>query len=159
MARNRHQSAVIEYPSELEVRLTRDFDAPMQLVFDAFTKPDLVRQTFAPFGEQMTKCEIDLRVGGNYHYIMVTHDGFECSFPGTFLEIEPPRRIAQTWHFDGWPDVEAIETMSFHEAKGVTTLTYELAFSDKAGRDHMTKFDGHQANFDHLDDLFERLRE
>jgi uncharacterized protein YndB with AHSA1/START domain len=159
MAPNRHQSAIIEFPSELVVHITRQFDAPIQLVFDAFTKPELVRETFAPFGETMTVCDIDLRVGGTYHYVMVTKDGYECSFPGTFLEVDAPNRSVQTWHFDGWPDVEAVETMNFHEVDGVTTLNYELAFADKAGRDHMAKFDGHQANFDNLDDLFLRLRE
>ncbi|MGC2485159.1 MAG: SRPBCC domain-containing protein [Acidimicrobiales bacterium] len=157
MSPNRHHSTVIEFPSELVVRMTREFDAPMQLVFDAFTKPELVRQTFAPFGETMTVCEIDLRVGGTYHFVMVTKDGYECSFPGTFLFVEPPTRSVQTWRFDGWPDVEAVETLNLHETDGVTTLTYELAFADKAGRDHMAKFDGHQANFDNIDDLFQRL--
>jgi uncharacterized protein YndB with AHSA1/START domain len=157
MASARHQSAVIEFPSELVVRMTRQFDAPIQLVFDAFTTPELVRETFAPFGETMTVCEIDLRAGGKYHYVMLTQDGRECSFPGMFLEVDPPTRSVQTWHFDGWPEVEATETMNFEETDGVTTLHYELDFADKAGRDHMTKFDGHQANFDNLDDLFERL--
>ena len=66
MTPHRHGSARIEYPNDLEIVLTREFDAPIQLVFDVLTKPEHVRKTFAPYGEQVTVCSIDLRVGGNY---------------------------------------------------------------------------------------------
>ena len=107
-----------------------------------------MRKTFAPFGEEVTVCSIDLRVGGDYRYVFVTDDGVECSFRGTFLEVEPPTRTVETWLFDGWPDAEAVESMELHETDGVTTLTWRLAFRDQAGRDHMTKYDGIEANFD-----------
>jgi uncharacterized protein YndB with AHSA1/START domain len=152
MKRNRHGSAIIEFPNDLEVVITRDFDAPIELVFDVFTKPEHVRKTFAPFGEEVTKCEIDLRVGGDYHIVMVTKDGIECSFRGAYLEIEPPSRTVSTWHFDGWPDADAVETMDLREANGVTTLTHSLAFLDQVGRDRMTRFDGIEASFDNVED-------
>ena len=88
---------------------------------------------------------------------MVTDDGTECSFRGTFLEVEPPNRTVQTWLFEGWPDAEAVESMDLHETDGVTTLTYRLAFRDQAGRDHMTKYDGLEANFDQVEDLLRSL--
>jgi uncharacterized protein YndB with AHSA1/START domain len=154
---NRHGSAVIEFPNDLEIVITREFDAPIELVFDVFTKPEHVRKTFAPFGEEMTVCSIDLRVGGNYHFVMVTDDGAECSFRGTYLEVEPPTRTVETWVFEGWPDAEAVESMDLHETDGVTKLTYSLAFRDKAGRDHMTKFDGLEANFDNVEDYLRSL--
>src|SRR5437588_3796373 len=69
-----HRSANIEFPNELEILITREFEAPIALVFDVFTKPEHVRNTFAPFGEDMTVCSIDLRVGGSYHFAMVTDD-------------------------------------------------------------------------------------
>jgi uncharacterized protein YndB with AHSA1/START domain len=154
---NRHGSAVIEFPNDLEIVITREFDAPIELVFDVLTKPEHVRKTFAPFGEEVTVCSIDLRVGGNYHVVMVTDDGTECSFRGTYLEVEPPVRTVETWLFEGWPHAEAVETMDLHETDGVTTLTYRLAFRDKAGRDHMTKFDGIEANFDNVEDYVRSL--
>ncbi|HEY7011620.1 MAG TPA: SRPBCC domain-containing protein [Streptosporangiaceae bacterium] len=157
MAPNRHGSAVIEFPSDLEILLTREFDAPIQLVFDVFTKPEHVRKTIAPYGEQVTVCSIDLRVGGDYHFVFVTDDGTECSFRGTYLEVEPPTRTVETWRFDGWPGVEAVESMDLHETDGVTKLTHRLAFRDKAGRDHMTKFDGLVANMDNVDDYLRSL--
>ena len=70
MIHNRHGSAVIEFPNDLEIVITREFDAPMELVFDVFTKPEHVRKTFAPFGEEVTKCEIDLREDGDYHIVL-----------------------------------------------------------------------------------------
>jgi uncharacterized protein YndB with AHSA1/START domain len=154
---NRRGSAVIEFPNDLEIVLTREFDAPIQLVFDVFTKPEHVRRTIAPFGETVTVCSIDLRVGGEYHFVFVTGDGVECSFRGTFLEVEPPTRTVETWLFEGWPDAPAVESMDLHETDGVTKLTHRLAFRDKAGRDHMTKYDGLQANFDHVEDLLRSL--
>jgi uncharacterized protein YndB with AHSA1/START domain len=157
VASDRHNPAVIEFPNDLEIVVRRDFDAPIQLVFDVATKPEHVRRTFAPYGEKVTVCSIDLRVGGDYHFVMVTDDGTECSFRGTFLEIKPPARTVQTWRFDGWPDVEAVESMDLHERDGVTKLTYRLAFRDQAGRDHMTKYDGLLANFDHEEDLLRSL--
>ncbi len=159
MKPKRHGSAVYEFPNDLEILTTRKFDAPLALVFDVFTKPEHVTKTFAPFGETVTVCEIDLRVGGNYHYVFVTKDGIECSFRGTYLEVEPPTRTVQTWVFDGWPDAEAVETMDLHESDGVTTMSYRLAFRDKAGRDHMTKFDGHEASFDNVEDYLRSLLE
>jgi len=154
---NRRGSAIIEFPNELEILLTREFDAPIALVFDVLTKPEHVRKHFAPFGEEVTVCSIDLRVGGDYHIVMVTDDGTECSFRGTYLEVEPPTRTVQTWLFDGWPGVEAVESMDLHETHGVTTLTHRLAFRDKAGRDHMTKYDGLEASFDNVEEYLRSL--
>jgi uncharacterized protein YndB with AHSA1/START domain len=154
---NRHGSAVIEFPNDLEIVVTREFDAPIELVFGVFTKPEHLRKTFAPFGEEVTVCSIDLRVGGNYHFVMVTDDGTECSFRGTFLEVEPPTRTVQTWLFDGWPDAHAVESMNLDETDGVTKLTYRLAFRDQAGRDHMTKFDGLEAHLDNTEDYLRSL--
>lgn len=152
MTPNRHGSTVFEFPDPLTIVATRKFDAPMQLIFDVFTVEEHIRKTFPPFDETMSVCSIDLRVGGDYHYVMVTPDGIECSFRGSFLEVEPPLRTVQTWQFDGWPGVQAVETMALSEADGVTTLTYTLRFPDQAGRDHMTKFDGHEAQFDKIED-------
>jgi uncharacterized protein YndB with AHSA1/START domain len=154
---NRRGKAVIEFPNDLEILITREFDAPLELVFDVMTKPEHVMKTIAPFGEKVTVCSIDLRVGGNYHYVFVTNDGTECSFRGTYSEVEPPTRTVATWLFEGWPDAEAVESMDLHDADGVTTLTWTLAFRNKIGRDHMSKYDGIEANLDNVDDLLTSL--
>ena len=157
MTPKRHGSAHIEFPNDLEIVLTREFDAPIELVFDVLTKPEHVRKTIAPYGEEVKVCSIDLRVGGNYHFVFVTDDGTECSFRGTYLEVEPPTRTVETWLYDGWPDAEAVETVELREADGVTKITHTLAFRDKAGRDHMKKTDGLEANYDNVEDLLRSL--
>ncbi|MGB6453318.1 MAG: SRPBCC domain-containing protein [Streptosporangiaceae bacterium] len=133
MTPSRHGSARIEFPNELEVLITREFDAPIALVFDVLTKPEYVSKWGAYPSDPMTECSIDLRVGGNYHFSFVTEDGTVCSFRGTYLEVEPPVRTMETWLFGGWPDAEAVETWQLHETGGVTTVTMRLAFRDKAG--------------------------
>ena len=153
----RRAPARIEFPNDLEIVLTREFDAPIQLVFDVLTKPEHLRKTFAPYGEEVKTCSIDLRVGGDYHFVFVTDDGREMSFRGTFLEVEPPTRTVETWLFDGWPGVEAVETVDLREADGVTKLTHRLAFRDQAGRNHMTATDGLEANYDNVEDLLRSL--
>ena len=160
MTPNRHGSAVVEYPSELEIVTTREFDAPLELVFDVFTKPEHVRNWFAPFSDEVTVCDIDLRVGGSYHVVFVTPDGTECSFRGTYSEVEPPTRTVATWLFEGWPDAHAVETVELHEADGVTTLTMTMVFSDQAGRAHMGgESGGQQSSFDHMEDYLRSLVE
>ena len=157
MTPSRHGTAVHEYPTDLEIVTTREFDAPIELVFDVLTKPEHVRNWFAPFECEVTECSIDLRVGGDYHIVFVTGDGAECSFRGTYLEIEAPTRIVDTWLFEGWPDAWADETVELREADGVTTLTMSLAFRDQAGRDHMTRSDGQEDSYDKMEDYLRSL--
>jgi uncharacterized protein YndB with AHSA1/START domain len=140
---DRHGSAVIEFPSDLEIVTTREFDAPIELVFDVLTKPEHVRNWFAPFEDKMTVCSIDVRVGGKYHMVFVTDDGTECSFRGTYLEIERPTRI--------------VDTVDLRETGGVTKVKMNLAFRDQAGRDHMTKTDGQEDSWDKMEDYLRSL--
>ncbi len=157
MTPDRHGAGSIEFPSELEILLTREFEAPIELVFEVLTRPEHVREWFAPFDHKMTVCSIDLRVGGNYHMVFVTEDGTECSFRGTYLEVEPPTRTVKTWLFEGWPDAGAVESTDLHETDGVTKLTNKLAFGDKAGRDRMTTFDGMEDSFDNMEEYVRSL--
>ena len=160
MTPNRHGSSVIEFPNELEIVTTRKFDAPIDLVFDVLTKPEHVRNWFAPFTCVVTECSIDLRVGGDYHMVFVTEDGNECSFRGTYLEIEPPTRTVETWWFEGWgPNTDAVETVELHETDGVTTLTLTMAFRNPAGRAHMTTDDGQADSFNKMEDYLRSLLE
>jgi uncharacterized protein YndB with AHSA1/START domain len=152
-----HGSSVTTFPNDLEIVVTREFDAPIDLVFDVLAKPEHLRDTIAPFGDEVTELSVDLRVGGSYRFVFVPDGGPECAFRGTYLEVERPTRIVATWQFEGWPDVEAVETQALHETDGVTTLAWSLAFRDQAGRDHMTKTDGIEANLDHIEDLLRSL--
>src|SRR3984957_5992925 len=89
---NRHGSAHIEFPNELDVLITREFNAPIALVFDEMTKPAHVSKWGAPPPAQAKECPMALRGGGTYPHVFVTDDGTECSFRGTYLEVEPPIR-------------------------------------------------------------------
>ncbi len=157
MTAHRYRKAVIELPNDLELVITREFEAPIALVFDVLTKPEHVSKWFAPFTCEVTECSIDLRVGGDYHIVFVAEDGTECSFRGTYLEVRPPTRTVETWLFEGWPDADAVESVDLHETDGVTRLTMKLAFRDQAGRDHMTRSDGQEDSFDKMEDLLRSL--
>jgi uncharacterized protein YndB with AHSA1/START domain len=156
---DRHGSAVVELPNDLDVLVTREFDAPIALVFDVLTKPEHVSKWFAPHGCEMKECSIDLRVGGNYHQVFVTDDGTECSFRGTFLEIEPPTRTVETWVFEGRPQLDTVETVELHEADGVTRMTVRTTYRDKVSRDEGIQggFDGVGDSFDQMDDVLRSL--
>jgi uncharacterized protein YndB with AHSA1/START domain len=155
---NRHGSSVIEFPSELAIVTTRKFDAPLELVFDVLTQSEHVRNWFAPFEDRVTVCSIDLRVGGEYHIVFVTPDGKECSFRGTYLEVEPPTRTVATWWFEGWgPDTDAVETVELSETDGVTTLTTTMVFRNEAGRARMSGNDGQEDSFNKLEDYLRSL--
>jgi uncharacterized protein YndB with AHSA1/START domain len=80
----------------------------------------------------------------------VTPEGVECSFRGTYTEVDPPTRTAQSWLFEGWPDAWADEVTELSETDGVTTITNTLTFRDRAGRAHMTKQDGQEDSWDKL---------
>ena len=158
MKTNRHGTSVVEYPSELEIVTTREFDAPLQLVFDVITKCEHVKHWFAPFEDRVTECSIDLRVGGDYHIVFTTPKGVECSFRGTYLEVDAPTHTVATWRFEGWPGVEAVETEDLEETDGVTKLTMRLVFRDKAGRAHMGgNNDGQESSWDKLEDYLSSL--
>jgi len=161
----RHGSATVKFPSDREVLITRQFDAPAELVFDVLTKPEHVRVWFG--AKELEVCEIDLRVGGKYHFVGYVMDGdtVTCSFRGTYLEIDRPARLVGTWVFDGRPDAEATETLELRERDGVTTMTDCLAFKDKATRDSYTwtaadgvhADEGGQVGWDRLEDYLPTL--
>ena len=165
MKATRHGSATVEFPSDREVLVTRQFDAPAELVFDVLTKPEHVCEWFG--ANPLEVCEIDLRVGGEYHFegFIMDDDVTTCSFRGTFLEIERPVRTVETWVFEGRPDDSAVETVELHEEDGVTTMTTLLAFKDQATRDAATwtapdgvhAADGQQGSYDRIEELLTTL--
>jgi uncharacterized protein YndB with AHSA1/START domain len=160
MTITRHGSATVEFPSDRTALVTRKFDAPAELVFDALTRPEHVSVWFTDGDEDLEVCEIDLRPGGNYRQVGVFANGVRCSFHGTYLEVERPVRTVASWVFDGRPDVEAVETVELHEEDGVTTMTVLIAFEDQASRDSTTwtaadgvrAADGMQGSYNNLED-------
>jgi uncharacterized protein YndB with AHSA1/START domain len=130
-------SLKITTPTEREIVMTRVFDAPRALVFDAFTKPDLIKRwLFGPDGWWMEVCEVDLRVGGKYRYLWRHSNGTEMGMGGVFREIAPPDRIVATEQFDeSWYPGEAVGTIVLVERNGKTTLTQTMLYVSREARD------------------------
>lgn len=131
----------VTLPSDCEIRLTRRFAAPRQLVFDANTQPEMLKRwLFGPDGWSMALCEVDLRVGGRYRYVWRHQDGREFGTGGRFLEIVVPEKIVSTERFEGDLDHgEAVNTQEFTEKAGKTTLILTMRFPSKAARDGAIK--------------------
>lgn len=129
----------VETPSDLEIVLKRQFDAPRAAVFRALTEPALLRRwMLGPPGWTMTVCEIDLRVGGSFRYVWKNTDGTEMAMRGTYREIVAPERIVNTEQFEFGCAAQACEqigTAVLAEANGVTTLTTTILYPSKEARD------------------------
>ena len=131
----------ITTPSDTEIAMTRVFNAPRRLVFDALTKPELVRRwLLGPDGWSMPGCEIDLRVGGGYRYLWRHADGREMGMRGIYREIVPPERLVHTEVFDDpWYPGEALDTHLLNETRGKTTLTSMVRYESQKIRDAVLK--------------------
>jgi uncharacterized protein YndB with AHSA1/START domain len=131
-------SFTVSTPSDREIQVTREFDAPRRLVFDAFTKPKLVRQwLLGPPGWTMPVCEIDLRVGGAYRYVWRSDkDGALMGMGGIFREIIMLERLVATEKFDdAWYPGEALDTTVFVETRGITRTTITVLYESQEARD------------------------
>ena len=128
-------------PSEREIAMTRVFDAPRGLVFDAWTKPELIRRWLGAFGGwTFVVCEVDLRVGGKYRYVWHGKDGEELAMGGVFREIVRPERLVCTEKFDeSWYPGDAVDTTVFVEQGGKTTVTTTVRYESKEARDGVLK--------------------
>ncbi|MBX3158015.1 MAG: SRPBCC family protein [Deltaproteobacteria bacterium] len=126
----------ITFPSDTEILFTREFDAPPHLVYEASTRPEHVRRWWNCMeGFQMPVCEIDLRVGGKWRYVLLDPKGAEIGFHGEYREIVPNARLVNTEVFDPFPDNETVVTYVF-EGRGDRTLFTALQkCPSKEGRD------------------------
>ena len=153
----------ISTPSDREIQVSRDFDAPRSLVFDAFTKPDLVRRwLLGPPGWTMPVCAIDLRVGGSYRYVWRSEkDGSQMGLRGVFREITPVERLVATERFDdAWYPGEALDTTVFEERRGITRTTITILYESQEARDTARRSRmeyGMAAGYDRLETLLPTL--
>jgi uncharacterized protein YndB with AHSA1/START domain len=146
-----------------EIVITRLFDAPRRLVFDAYTKPELVKKwLLGPDGWSMPVCEIDLKSGGKYRYVWKNDsDGREMGMGGVYREVVPPERIVATEKFDeAWYPGEAVGTIVLIEQAGKTTLTQTILYNSRETRDAVLKSPmqrGLTASFDRLENFLAAL--
>ncbi len=131
------RTAKVTLPAEDQILIEREFDAPAELVWKAFTTPELVRRWWHARRGEMTVAEIDLRVGGRWRYVMTTAEGgVEVAFHGEYREIAPYERIVSTEVYEGAPGAgPAVNTLTLTERDGRTTLTILVQHASKADRD------------------------
>ena len=149
-------------PSERELVMTREFDAPRAMVFDALSKPELVRRwLLGPPGWTMPVCDIDLRVGGAYRFVWLGQDGTTMGMGGVYREIVIPERIVNTQLFDqDWTGGETLGTLLLTEQGGKTTLTNAVLYLSREARDGALRTrmaEGVEAGYARLDELLPSL--
>jgi uncharacterized protein YndB with AHSA1/START domain len=167
MALTSSGTATVTLPTDEQILITREFDAPKHLVYEAYTTPELVKRWWNAKRGEVTICEIDLRVGGKWRYVMVTDDGFEVGFHGEYREIVPNERIVATETYEGLPegvtDEEGtvVNTVTFTEKDGRTALALLVQATSKETRDAIIESgmeSGLQDAFDLLEEVAASLR-
>ncbi len=128
-------TATVTLPTDEQILITREFDAPKHLVYKAWTTPELVKRWWSGHRGAVTSAEIDLRVGGMWRYVMIAEGGFEVAFHGEYREIVENERIVCTEVYEGMPEGEALDTLTFTEVDGRTTMEMLVQHSCKEHRD------------------------
>ncbi len=149
-------TAVVTLPTDTQILIAREFDAPKHLVYEAWTTPELVKRWWSGHRGAMTIAEIDLRVGGAWRYVMVAEGGFEVAFHGEYREIDPNERIVSTEVYEAMPEGEALNTVTFTEADGGTSLTLLMELASKDERDAVIK-SGMEGGMQEQMDLLEQI--
>jgi uncharacterized protein YndB with AHSA1/START domain len=155
-------TAKLTLPTDEQILITREFNAPKHLVYTAWTTPELVRRWWTAKRGEAKVVEIDLRVGGKWRHLMVTDDGFEVGFHGEFREIVPNERIVSTEVYEGLPegvsdeDGATVNTVTFAEENGRTTVTLLIQAANKVSRDAIID-SGMEAGLQDALDLLEQV--
>ncbi len=142
--------------SDTELVLARAFAAPRRLVFDAFTRPELLRRWHGARGWWLAVCEVDLRPGGAWRFVSHGPDGAEMGMGGVYVDVDAPARLVQTEAYDGWPDVESLVTTIFDEHDGRTSMTATVRYPTREARDSVLRTPmkrGAGESYDRLADL------
>ncbi len=156
MAATSSGTAVVTLPTDTEILITREFNAPRHLVYEAWTKPELVKRWWSGKRGAMTLAEIDLRVGGRWRYVMVADGGAEVAFNGEYREIVPNERIVHTEVYEAMPEESVLNIVTFTEADGRTTLSLLTQCPSKEIRDGIID-SGMEGGMQEQMDLLEEL--
>jgi len=135
----RAENLQVTTPTDRELVMSRAFDAPRSLVFDALTKPELLKRWYGPRGWSLVVCEIDLRVGGDWRFVSRRPDGKEIGQLGVYREIAPPERIVNTESWEDWNPGELLVTTVLVEQNGKTIFTSTSLFPSQEVRDMLIK--------------------
>ena len=160
MAEQTKTTSKLSLPSDREIVGSRIMDAPPELVFKAYTDPDLIPRWWGPRRYATTVDKMDLRPGGVWRFVHRAADGGEYAFNGVYREIVPPKRLVYTFNYEGAPGHEAVETVTFEEAEGgKTRMTDHLLFETREERDGMLNSGMEEGAAETIDRLVELLRE
>ena len=157
-------TAKVTLPADNQILITREFNAPKRLVWKAYTTPELIKRWWSGDKGTVTSAEIDLRVGGQWRYVMTANQGFEVAFRGEFREVVPEERLVNTEIFEGAPDPDehaGLVTVMFTEKDGRTYLETLCEYRDRADRDAVVNSGmeaGMQEALDHLEKVAVSLR-
>ena len=154
-------SAKVTLPTDTQILITREFDAPKHLVWKAYTTPDLIARWWGGSHGKVTSAEVDLRVGGSWRYVLAANEGFEVAFHGEFREISAPDRLVNTEIYEGAPEGMGVVTTTLTEADGRTTLTQLCDYGDKTVRDAVIESGmegGMQESMDELEQVAVSLK-
>ena len=135
MAATAKHSAAVTLPTETQILITREFNAPRHLVYQAWTTPECIKRWWSACRGEVTVAEVDLRVGGQWRYAMIAHEEFEVAFHGEFREVVDNERIVRTEIYEAFPDAAALSTETFTESDGRTTLTLLIDHERQEHRD------------------------
>jgi uncharacterized protein YndB with AHSA1/START domain len=152
--------AEVRKEGDREIVTERIFDAPRDLVFRAYTDPELVPEWWGPRGTETVVDRMDARTGGDWRFVHRDSDGSETAFRGTFREISPPERIAQTFEWDGMPGYVSVDIAGFEDLGGRTRVRTRSLFHLPEERDGMLDAgmeSGLQESYDRLDEVLERI--
>jgi uncharacterized protein YndB with AHSA1/START domain len=155
------RTAVVTLPTDTQILIKRDFDAPKHLVYKAYTTPELIKRWWSGDRGEVTNVQVDLRVGGKWRYVMTANGGFEVAFHGEYREIVPNQRLVTTEIYEGAPDAEGVVTHTFTEKDGRTTLTMLMQLPNRQTRDAIIDSGmegGLQEALDHLEQVAVSLR-
>ena len=148
--------AKITMPSDRELIITREFAAPATVLYEALTKPEHVREWYGPRVMKLLVCDIDLRVGGRWRYVVQGPDGSQHGFSGEYKELVPAQRIVSTEGYEGMPGTDYLATVTLTEQGGKTMLTNHLVYQMKEHRDgHVASGmeGGMNETYDRLDEV------
>jgi len=137
MPTNNSSTLTVSLPSEREIVLRREFDAPRDLVFEAFSKPAHMAQWWGQQGSTLPVCEMDFRPGGAWHFVEHDKSGNEHGFRGEYRDIQRPERIVWTFEYEGLPGHISVETMVFEDLNGRTRIAATASFDSVEDRDGM----------------------
>ena len=161
MAASASNKLEVSTPSDTEIRMTRTFDAPRDLVFEAHSSAEHIKNWWGPRKYEVVSAEYDFRPGGKWRILHRGPEGDEHGFRGEFKEIVPPERIVWTFEYEGAPGQIAVETMTLEEHDGKTTLTVMSDAGSKEARDGVLESgmqEGAAETYDRLDDYLATLR-